>query len=511
MVVTTEGYRRSCEYDPRHHNIYNSDHMHHHHCDHNCGGDMCGGHTHHHPYVYAPTPNQPIRENMFMINETIPYLVDHTQYKYGLTVSAAHDIETRIVNRNSTSCINLDAVFDLTEKITPNAAWIQNLEQLISMKYETLNGILPLVKSTIKFRMYYTVKDSMDEPVIRAYCDSPCQCGMLNQVGDVPGYFVTSYKNIFTDILSSTGYSGLYTFTIDKVEAIIETIDLPNIITYGTEVNPYYTFSHTNTQIDVFHEPIQGTQPTEDFVIAVSYVNKSFTFETNVSTKIKVNYIAYMNNAIIVPNTVGIWSSLFTPTEAIVKELKEQVNDITTQLEELKVVVDELTNKSATILYDKNTPFNKGDIVYLEVGKLYHVSEAYRSTSDEGVTVEESFENDVAGGKLVMIAAPETTTDEEDPAPPPVDDKDEPVSPPEDGGGEPIDSPSTGDNTNGGSDNPDINNPDEPSVDNPSGGDTESTETQSNPEEGKGDTPPSTEDETTGTEEQPPENDESKE
>ena len=505
MVVTTEGYRRSCEYDPRHHDIYNSDHMHHHHCDHNCGGE-CGGHPHHHhPYSYAPTPNQPILENMFMINETVPYLVDQTQYKYGVVVSAAHDIETRIVNRNSVSCINLDAIFDFTEKITPNAAWIQNLEQLISMKYETLKGILPIIKSTIKFRMYYTVKDSMNEPVIKAYCDSPCQCGMLNQVGDVPGYFVTSYKNIFTDILSSTGYSGLYTFTIDKVEAIIETIDLPNIITYGTEVNPYYTFSHTNTQIDVFHEPIQGTQPTEDFVIAVSYVNKSFTFETNVSTKIKVNYIAYMNNAIIVPNTVGIWSSLFTPTEAIIKELKEQVIDITTQLEELKVVVDELTNRSATILYDKNTPFNKGDIVYLEVGKLYHVSEAYRSTSDEGVTIEESFESDITAGKLVPIVPPQETTNggEEEPSSPPIADEG---------------------NTEGG--NTDVNKPDEPSIDNPSGGesDPESGGSSSgNPDEGNGEggtsggtegveTPPEIKDETsTGTEDDPLVNEESKE
>ena len=194
MVVLENGYRRSCEYDMNH-DGYNSDHVFHthfdHHCDHECGG--CSNHMKsYYPYRYAPTPNKPIMENLFIINEDFPYLADQTQYRYGPVVSAAHDIETRIVNRKGISCVNLDAVFDLTDQITTNAAWAQYLEQLISMKYETINEFLSLTKSVITFRLYYTIKDSMEEVIRKAYCDAPCQCGFINPVGDIKDYFVSS-------------------------------------------------------------------------------------------------------------------------------------------------------------------------------------------------------------------------------------------------------------------------------------------------------------------------------
>lgn len=339
-MVQTGGYRRSCEYDNIPHSVDYDEHKH---CDHECGGCKPPKKDYY-PFIYAPTPNEPVKENIFMINDTIPYLVDHTQYRYGPVITASHDLETRIINRKGVSCVNIDAVFDLTENITTNAAWVQYLQQIISMKYESIKEVLDVIKSTIVFRLYYTIKDSDGEEVMRAYCDSPCQCGFLNPVGDVKDYFVTSYKNIFTDMINSVPYSGIYTLTIDSCDAIIKTFSFRDTIT-PTSMNPYYAFSHNNTHIDVFHDTLQPVTPTEEFVIAKCYVNKSVSFETNVTTKLKVSFVAFMNNAIIVPNTLGIWNSLFDPSEVIIKELRERVEALEDSKEEF---VEDIANLRST-------------------------------------------------------------------------------------------------------------------------------------------------------------------
>lgn len=401
MVVLPNGYRRSCEYDMEH---YSSEYMNHHHCDHECGGHDCGPHyPHHYPYYYHPQPNQPVVDNIFMVNEDNPYLVDGTQYRYGNVISFANDVDTRIVNKKGVSCVNLDAVFDLTDQITTNNAWARYVEQIISMKYDTLKEILPMIKSTIVFRLFYTIKDSSGEEIIRAYCDSPCQCGLIHPCGDLKDNFVSSYKNIFTDTLSSTPYSGLYTLTIEKVEAIIDTVNIASLIP-PTGPNPYYAFSHNNTHIDVFHDALKPVEPTESFVIATCEVHKAFSIETNVMTKLKVSYVAYMNNCVLIPNTLGVWESLYNPSQYIIKELREDVNTLSTYVAELTEKVAILESVTPQVLeYDKKINIRKGNIVYLVLGSIYQAAETYVTTEDESVTVAEAFEADVLAGKLVKL------------------------------------------------------------------------------------------------------------
>ena len=421
MVVLPDGYKRSCEYDMEH---YSSDYMHHHHCDHECGGHDCGPHyPHHYPYYYHPQPNQPVVDNIFMVNEDNPYLVDGTQYRYGNVISFANDVDTRIVNKKGVSCVNLDAVFDLTDQITTNNAWARYVEQIISMKYDTLKEILPMIKSTIVFRLFYTIKDSSGEEIIRAYCDSPCQCGLIHPCGDLKDNFVSSYKNIFTDTLSSTPYSGLYTLTIEKVEAIIDTCQIASMIP-PTGPNPYYAFSHNNTHIDVFHGVINPVEPTESFVIATCEVHKAFSIETNVMTKLKVSYVAYMNNCVLIPNTLGVWESLYNPSQYIIKELREDVNTLSTYVAELTEKVAALESVTPQVLeYDKKLNIRKGNIVYLAIGSIYQAAETYVTTEDESVTVAEAFEADILAGKLVKVV-PVTDAVDPDPTPDPDPDPD---------------------------------------------------------------------------------------
>ena len=415
MVVLPNGYKRSCEYDNDH---YSSEYMHHHHCDHECGGHNCGPHyPHHYPYYYHPQPNQPVADNVFMVNENKPYLVDGTQYRYGNVISFANDVDTRIINKKGVSCVNLDAVFDLTDQITTNNAWARYLEQIISMEYDTLKEILPMIKSTIVFRLYYTIKDSSEEPVRRAYCDSPCQCGLIHPCGDLKDNFVSSYKNIFTDELSSTPYSGLYTLTIDKVDAIIDTCQIASMIP-PTGPNPYYTFSHNNTHIDVFHDALKPVEPTESFVIATCEVNKSFSIETNVMTKLKVSYVAYMNNCILIPNTLGVWESLYNPSQYIIKELREEID----ALKERVTVLEEKEDKIGIHFYEKNLSVGIGEIVWMEAGKLYQATTSFITNNDEEKTDIESFNADVEAGNIVPVTPVTVTNDDPvDPDPDPQD------------------------------------------------------------------------------------------
>lgn len=402
-MVVINGYRRSCEYDIPHHDQYNSE-MPHNHCDKKCGERA------YHPFLYTPTPNLPVAENLFLINGTTPLLMDHTQYRYGPMISAGNDIETRLVNRKGVACVNIDATFDLTEKITTNAAWERYLEQLISMKYEEIDEVLSMVKSTITFRMYYTVKDTTGATVVSVYCDSPCQCGFLHPVGDVKDYFVTSYKNIFTDMLSSVPYSGLYTITIDKIEAVIDTCKIHDLIPSGG-INTYYAFSHNNTQIDVYHEAVNPISTTTTAVIATCEVGQTFTFETNTTTKIKVSYTAFMNSAIIVPNTLGIWNSLFDPSDVIIKDLKDRVEELEEDVEVLQTQLEQLDAKPKLIKYAKNTVLHAGDLTWNVLGTLYQVAETYTTTSSTAVTVAEAFASDITDGKLLSIIP--TTTDDD--------------------------------------------------------------------------------------------------
>ena len=52
-----------------------------------------------------------------------------------------------------------------------------------------------------------------------------------------------------------------------------------------------------------------------------------------------------MNNAIIVPNTLGIWNSLFDPSEVIIKELRERVEALEDSKEEF---VEDIANLRST-------------------------------------------------------------------------------------------------------------------------------------------------------------------
>ena len=134
-------------------------------------------------------------------------------------------------------------------------------------------------------------------------------------------------------------------------------------------------------------------------------------------TKLKVSYVAYMNNCVLIPNTLGVWESLYNPSQYIIKELREDVNTLSTYVAELTEKVAALESVTPQVLeYDKKLNIRKGNIVYLAIGSIYQAAETYVTTEDESVTVAEAFEADVTAGKLVKVV---TVTDAVDPDPDP--------------------------------------------------------------------------------------------
>ena len=55
------------------------------------------------PFVYQEPVNQPFKDNLMMLVNAKPYLLDHTKMTYGSPVNVATSIETRATQRPSTN------------------------------------------------------------------------------------------------------------------------------------------------------------------------------------------------------------------------------------------------------------------------------------------------------------------------------------------------------------------------------------------------------------------------
>ena len=77
---------------------------------------------------------------------------------------------TNITQRNSVSCIDLAATFDMVDTNLPNNVRLDMVEKSIGNNYLILNGVLPIIKRDIKFKIIYTITDSTDGIVYTGEC-----------------------------------------------------------------------------------------------------------------------------------------------------------------------------------------------------------------------------------------------------------------------------------------------------------------------------------------------------
>lgn len=340
--------------------------------------------------------------NTFRIIEQKPYLIDNTDMVYGAELKVSESVYTRVSRTQDISCINLAATVNMTHDYISNTLWVGNLCDMISAQYKTLKGKLPVVKQTVKFRLQYTVFDTNGGNVYQSHVDCYVKNSAMHYT-DIKDYFVNSYMGIMIGDIPSLTFQGMYTLRLDTISMYVDTI--PN----EEELNPYYAFNEEKTKMVVEHETVDIAESTET-LYTTTEIGWTTQFQANMSTRIQLRFTAFVGDMPWVYNTYPIYQCLNRPIDAVVDELLETVESLTQQVDELRNANTDLTTRVSTLEqkppyvdeYKQNIQYHKGQLLYIEIGKLYQTSTDFTSDGT-AETAAESFEIDVTNGNLVKL------------------------------------------------------------------------------------------------------------
>lgn len=382
----------------------------------------------------------------FALYDTMPYLIDTTSMTYGQVLCYANTITTTVTQSSDPSCINLAASFNLTDTTLTNTTRIDFLKKYISRKYEELVGVLPILKTALRFKVYYTVKDQYGGITHTGTTESVIVDTHFHFT-DVKDIYVQSAKGLIIENIPAMTYQGLYTFIIDRVEVHMRVIDTKSHLIDA--LNPFYSFTDNNTKIALQHETIQNTDPDDEILIAACDVNRAFEYCANITNRVRLSFVAFTSIPIAVGDTSGIYESLNEPTEQIINQLRLEVsslyedvarlegliNDLTTELATLRGQVELNKNNIATntsniatlqgvtsahqttlenhetrittlegiplavIWYRDGFNFVKGQLTYTTYGVLYQAAKNFTASGN--------FQNDINLGNLVPLVLPE--------------------------------------------------------------------------------------------------------
>lgn len=368
----------------------------------------CCNHMHQPNTAKYPSGGK-MQENAYMLSNTMPFLIDNSTTSYGTKLSVSESVYTRVTRRKDPSCINLVAVLDMTDEIITNTQYAAFLEQTISNHYNELNGVLPVQKSTIKFRFYFHVEDEAGGVVYENTATSIVKDHLFHYT-DVNDFFLTSYKQVFVTNIPALDFQGVYNLIIDRVEAIAENIDTNAHVTPG-DVNPFYAFTNNNTKVVVNSEEVNSTPTDTTGVIASVDVNYGMPVQLGLTTRLKVAYTAFMSNTIAVGNSYGVYNALMGTTERSIEELCQRMNKLEEDMTTLQGTVETLEQAVATITtgaieYDHDLDLKKGQIVsHVLAGDdtaiLFIVMEDYKTESDGDIM--ELINSDIYNAKLAAV------------------------------------------------------------------------------------------------------------
>ena len=266
----------------------------------------------------------PFQGSAFALDNAMPYLIDSTYMSYGQALTFAENIYTKVTKRDDPSCINLTARFDFTDSTLTNTVRFDFLKNYTARKYEELSGVLPIIKSGIKFRIHYTVLniDGGIEYEGHADCKVDQSHFHFTSIKDV---FVQSTNGLIIENIPAMTYQGRYTFVINRVEAIVEVINTKEHL-QDPSLNPYYTFTDNNRKILLHNTEISQETADDILVIGVCDVRQSFEYIANVTTRLRINFIAFTTLPIACGDTSPIWFALNEPTEATITQLRNEVS-----------------------------------------------------------------------------------------------------------------------------------------------------------------------------------------
>lgn len=295
--------------------------------DHGCYHDC-----HHHPMPHELPTSGPMIGNGFMLMNYNPFIFDQTHVKYGAFINVAENVFNRITRKRDESCVNLDATFALTGPVMRNLVMQQHLEQSIGSHFDVLDGVLPIIKSDMTIRLYYTVEDDMGGVVHQGVLTTSTPYMNLHFT-DVRDYFVTSLKSIFVGNIPAMEYTGMYNLILQKIEIYADTINTKEHMTGN--VNPYYQFANNNSKIVVQHDTIQQEISDGSILIASEKLHEMVPFQANITTRVRISFIAFLSELICVPDTYNIWAQLFEPSD---EKMDRILNEITTMKESIYLI-----------------------------------------------------------------------------------------------------------------------------------------------------------------------------
>ena len=387
----------------------------------------------------------PYKGNAFVLDNANPYLIDTTFYAYGQALAFDENIYTKVTKRDDASCINLTARFDMTDSSLTNTVRFDFLKNYTARKYEELSGVLPIIKNGIKFRIHYTIYNFDGGVEHIGHCD--CKV-------DQPIFHFTSIKDVF--VQSASGliienipvmtYQGRYTITINNVEAMVEVINTKDHL-QDPSLNPFYTFEDNNRKILLHNTEISGQEADDVIVIGNCDVRQSFEYIANITTRLRMNFVAFTTLPIACGDTSPIWFALNEPTEQSITQLRNEVSAIEEELtlihakdaeQDARITALEgqvelnrqniiiLTNKVASletkdiehdlaiqaleqrvtaleaiplalVVYKANKEIKVSQLTWKGYGQLYQAAQTFYATGD--------FDNDVRGGYLIPVAA----------------------------------------------------------------------------------------------------------
>lgn len=313
------------------------------HCD-------CG---HHCPDQQTPvTPSQqfPVSGSMqgsgCVVTGAYPYLFDTTMTTYGLVLNYSESVYTRISQRPDPSCINLTGTLDMTDTTYPNNVRYEFLKNNIDTNFESLKGNLPVMKDTLRFRIYYTVYDSKGGIVHTANVDAETKNIALHYT-DIKDLFVNSVKTCVIDNIPAMTYSGLYKIKINKVDAYARVVDTNKHLM--DTVNPFYQFTNNNTKIVLQNETISNTETDSEILIASCEPNQTFDYIANVSNRLRFSFTAFLSMMIVCGDTAEICDKLNNPTHFSLQKLQTEVDSLTEASVDLRTDVNGLNEENETI------------------------------------------------------------------------------------------------------------------------------------------------------------------
>lgn len=370
--------------------------------------------------MYQPNPDNSkiptagmINGSLFTIVNNDPLLIQRDLFEYGTKISVSENVRTQVTRRSDMSCINLIGTFDLTEgNIITNDSLYSFLCNKIGSQFETNDHVLSILKSGFQVKILFTVLDEQGGVVYTNSVQSSNTIGKFHYT-DIMDYFVESISNMMVTNIPAMDYAGMYILRLDRIEVYGRKIITKNHVTYG--LNPFYAFTENDTKINQHVDTINATQEDEVVLVAASNLNWSTTFQANITTRLKISFNVYTSNMIIAGNVYDVWTALYEPMENVIENMRnaitsmsETITALTTHIEEQDATIAALARRVENIYYTseeyvKSHYFHKGVITWLEPGTVYQTTEAYTTTDDESVTVEQAFNADITLGKLIPL------------------------------------------------------------------------------------------------------------